>query len=46
MKVTVKLDKEVHKQFSAGAKERGMNQSAFLKLILKQSEKYELMKGL
>jgi hypothetical protein len=44
-KVTVKLNKDVHKVFSEIAKEKGMNQSALLKLIIKQSQKYELMKG-
>ena len=45
-KVTVKLTKDVHAVFAEMAKEKGMNQSAFLKLIIKQSQKYELMKGL
>ena len=45
-KVTVKLDKDVHSIFAELAKERGMNQSALLKLIIKQSQKYELMKGI
>jgi antitoxin component of RelBE/YafQ-DinJ toxin-antitoxin module len=44
-KVTVKLNKDVHKAFADMAKEKGMNQSALLRLIIKQSEKYELMKG-
>jgi len=45
-KVTVKLTKDVHSIFADMAKEKGMNQSALLKLIIKQSQKYELMKGL
>ena len=45
-KVTVKLTKDVHKIFADMAKEKGMNQSSLLKLIIKQSQKYEIMKGL
>tara|TARA_R110001606_G_scaffold397407_1_gene573765 strand:+ start:151 stop:294 length:144 start_codon:yes stop_codon:yes gene_type:complete len=45
-KVTVKLTKDIHAVFADMAREKGMNQSALLKLIIKQSQKYELMKGL
>jgi len=45
-KVTIKIEKPVHAMFASLAKEKGMNQSALLKLLMKQSQKYELMKGI
>ena len=46
VKTTMKIETPVQTLFAQLAKEKGMNQSAFMKLILKDYQRAEALRGL
>jgi len=45
-KTTMKIETKTQSLFSELAKEKGMNQSAFMRIVLKDYQRAEAMRGL